>query len=84
MTTETANELTIPRTPGPDNLPFCHVCQRTVDTIDVEHEMRPVWGNGYVERYEYTGGMMIAVKCHGEEWHARLRGDGLWAIRAVA
>jgi hypothetical protein len=63
MTTETAIELTIPRTPGPDMLPFCHRCMRPVDTVEVEHETRPVWSpcGSYVERHEYTGGMSIAV-----------------------
>jgi hypothetical protein len=78
-------ELTIPRTPGREMMPFCHRCMRAVDTVEVEHDVRPVWNPlGYVERHEHTGGMSVAVKCHGEEWHAHLRGDGTWAIRAVA
>lgn len=85
MSKEAAIELTIPRTPGRDMMPFCHRCMRAVETVKVEHETVPVWHpGGYIERMEFTGGMSLEVKCHGEEWHAYLRGDGLWAIRAVA
>jgi hypothetical protein len=77
-------ELTIPRTPGPNMRPFCHRCMRAAESFTVTPEMWRYSDGDKIIAYEYTGGMTVEVKCHGEEWHAHLRGDGTWAIRAVA
>lgn len=84
MTKARAIELTIPRTPGRDLMPFCHCCMRAVESFTVDHEMHEIWNGPHLIAREPTGGMTLEIKCHGEEWHAFLGGDGKWHVRAVA
>jgi hypothetical protein len=83
MTTDAAIELTIPRYPHADTPAFCHRCMRAADRTKWEPELVTTHLRGFIELVP-TGQIFVEVQCHGEEWHAHLRGDGTWAIRAVA
>lgn len=73
-----ANDLTINRTPDGNFAAYCNKCGRHVDEVEIQTpvEAKPD-RNGFL-RGANTGEIIVAIKCHGEEftvsnWHGEFR-----------